>query len=173
MSGGEPEKAGSKLGSEAWVGSGPDCWWYRWWSQASCLQQLEQVKGWGGIWEGGRVPLAPRTSLPLPGETQRRWAESHAGPLPLLLCLPALIGKGGWAAEGRGRLQGQGWAQDSRPAASGSLLQLKGQGVPRSARPDWHWRSASWQTERQGGRTLPSGVQWGTSSPQRSLRKFW
>lgn len=102
--------------------------------------------------------------------------ESHAAAAAAVVpCRPALCPDGRRRAGRRkaGTPQGQGWAQASSPAASGSLLQLKGQGVPSKARPDWHWRSASWQTGRHGGRTVPREVQWGTSSPHRSLRKLW
>lgn len=79
--------------------------------------------------------------------------------LPSVFCLHTHIGRGGWADGGQELASGQGWEQVSRLAASDSLLQLKGQGVPSSARLDWHCCSASWQTERQGGRIVPSGVQ--------------
>lgn len=83
------------------------------------------------------------------------WVEEHGQTGG---ALPTHMGRGGWA-DRVGLASGQGWEQASRLAASGSLLQLKGQGVPSSARLDWHCRSASWQTERQGGRIVPSGVQ--------------
>ena len=165
-----------KSRSETWVGRGPDCQWYSV-ESGQLFEAAGESKGMGedlGVWEGPTSPTEDSSSPP--------WEDPEVGGMgkvpcwaPCLASLPAYPdGQRRVCSRGQGpRLRGQGWAQASRPAASGSLLQLKGQGVPNSARPDWHWRSASWQTERQGGRTLPSGVQWGTSSPQRSLRKFW
>lgn len=96
--------------------------------------------GAGGKEQDREASISPANySSSSPWEAPERLARVQ-GWSSFLCPMPAPPDQQRWTGgqRGRGPAWGQGWAQASRPAASGSLLQLKGQGVPSRARPDWH-----------------------------------